>query len=182
MKLSLRKKASYIALLLTFPLILTNPANAASSGTTTITLGVNGLSCLGSLGISAPVTFSLGVMDSSTSTTHLGDTVTVTDSRCGSVGWNSTIQITELTDTSTAQTINTNNAIDYHAGTPWRLGSGTGTILATSAATPATTSAIVSAAFGTVIDGAAWRPTITLVLGGTVYSGNYTALGTTSVY
>lgn len=182
MKLSLRKKATYIALLLLFPLIITNPASAASSGSTTITLGVNGLSCSGSLGISAPATFSLGIMNSSTSSTHLGDTVTVTDSRCGSVGWNSTIQITELTDTSTAQTINTNNAIDYHAGTPWRLASGTGAILAISAVTPSTTSAIVSSAFGTAVDGAAWRPTITLTLGGSVYSGYYTAIGTTSVY
>lgn len=182
MKLSLRKKATYIALLLTSPLIVASPANSAQSGTTTITLGVTGLSCSGSLAISAPATFSLGTIGLSSVTTHLGDTVTVTDTRCGSVGWNSAIQITELTDTSTAQTISTNDALDYSAGTPWRNGSGTGLITSTPHLTPLTSGPIVGAAFATAVDGASWRPTITLTLGGSVYSGNYRATGTTSVY
>jgi len=182
MKLSLRKKATSISLLLSLTSIIANPANASSSGTTTITLGVNGLSCSGSLAISAPGIFPLGTLDSATVTTHVGDTVTVTDSRCGSAGWNSTIQISELTDISTSQTINTNTALDYYAGILARTGSGTGALVATTAALPFTTSAIVYAPFGTVADGATWRPSITLTLGGSVYSGSYTALGTTSVF
>ena len=153
---------------------------AQGATTTNLTFVVNPF--LGGLSINVPEAGNLGSLaspDTVTATTGQLDTVTVTDTRRGTLvrGWTAFAISTDLltgTDSLTASTIG------YSAGTP-TIVSGMAGVTENTKWSLLTTTAVNTAASTTGKHVVSWRPTITITLKNQQVAGTYVGTMTHSV-
>lgn len=181
MKLSLKLKVAAIAFAFASTLIIVNPANAASSGTTTVNFtvvsgSVVGPAPTGTLTISAPS--SLDLLDyvlPYTFLTAFPSAVTVTDTRSTSTGWISSVLMSPLSPASGATIPAT--VFAYSAGTITTISGGGSATGLTSVIPVASVNCVT--AIGKLT--ASWIPTIQTTILDAPANGEYTGSITSSV-
>ncbi len=150
------------------------PASAAAVDRTTAS------SLIGTLSISVPATASLGSAPAgSASVSGTLGSVTVTDTRMGSMDWRAFASSTTFTSTSGA-TVSTSTAVRYNAGAITT----TGTSVIPAAATVVLTESPQTVVGPAVVVGdntATWNPLLTVSLPASALAGSYSGTVSTSV-
>jgi len=177
MKLPRNQKVFTLIVIIATPLVGTVSAHGAS---TALTMTVTSSTAPASLTISAPGALDLGTNVSFPSTIAKSflSPVTVTDTRGSNTGWTSSVIISALTRDGGGLPI-PSTVFSYATGAVTKVG--TGTLTATDALTPGTSSNVVVATVVTGNVSGSWSPTITLTEPDAPATGSYAGTITSSV-
>ena len=171
---------------LAIPSIFFTPAavNAANSGTTTLTLNVDGnhggSGNTGSLSISAPTSLNLGssIKFPASFAVPLGLPITVTDTRTNSLGWSSSVVLSDLTPTVGTTPAIPATVFAYNPGTiTYPAGSTVTGFIASNVSNLVNVVSTLS-----VRATASWIPTIDVNVAYAPVDGAYTGTMTSSVF